>query len=338
MHSRSTAALLAVLLLPASALALPSGRESRPDPARLPAFPSYVSRVHDAIVGLRVQAAADAPSSARLGAQRTGTGLVFDARGYAVTVSYLLLDAVSVEARTRDGRTLPGRVAAFDLDTGLGVVQLEGGAPWPAVTLGDSRDVRPGMLTGMVGTDEDNELVWVTGALQAVQPFAANWEYMLDRALILAPVSPSWSGNAVVDDRGRVIGIASLRLGEPPHVNLAIPIEKFVAVKDELIVSGRVLSRRPRPWLGLYTANVNGGVIVDGFSDTGPAGRAGFRKGDRIIQVDGVGVRSREEFYERLWRRQAGDVVELKIVRDHVVHVIGVRSVDRHRLLAPPTR
>jgi S1-C subfamily serine protease len=327
-----------VLLLPAPALPAPTGREARPDPARLPVFPSYVSRVHEGVVALRVRAAEDAPSSSRLGAQRAGSGLVFDARGYAVTVSYLLLDAVSIEARTRDGRALPARVAALDLDTGLGVVKLEGGAPWPTVTLGDSRDARPGMLTGTVGADDDNELVWVTGALQAIRPFSANWEYMLDRALILAPASPSWGGSAVVDDRGRVIGIASLRLGAPPHVNLAIPIEKFVAVKDELIAGGRVVSRRPRPWLGLYTANVKGAVVVDGFSETGPAGRAGFQKGDRIIRVDGAGVRSQEEFYERLWRRQAGDVVEVVVVRDEVVHVIGVRSVDRHRLFTRPAR
>ena len=72
---------------------------------------------------------------------------------------------------------------------------------------------------------------------------------------------------------GAVVGITSLRLGEAPHVNLAIPIEKFLPGKDELLASGRVASRAPRPWLGLYTASLDGrGVVVSGMSPSGPRG------------------------------------------------------------------
>ena len=149
-------------------------------------------------------------------------------------------------------------MVGLDLDTGLGVVKLEGDGPWPAATLGDSGAVAAGARTGTVGVDEDNDLVQVTGTVHAVRRFSAYWEYMLDRAIIVAPASPQWGGSAVVNERGEVIGIASLRLGEPPHVNLAIPIEKFVPVKDELIASGRIVSRPPRPWLGLYTVAVAG--------------------------------------------------------------------------------
>ena len=327
--------LLAVLLVPVPAFAARSNREARPDPASLPALPSYIQQIHPAVVGVRVRADERAPSSARLGSQRVGSGVLFDSRGYVVTVSYLLLDAVTIEARLRDGRTVPARVAALDLDTGLGVIRLEGEGTWPAATLGDSRDARPGMLTGTVGVGEDDDLVWVSGSLQAIRRFSAYWEYMLDRALILAPASPSWGGSAVVDERGRVIGIASLRLGAEPHVNLAIPIEKFVAIKDELLASGRVVSRRPRPWLGLYTISAEGAVVVDGFSESGPALRAGFRKGDHIIGVDGADVRSQEEFYEQLWRAQAGDVIQISVRRAGNVRVIPVPSIDRYRLYGP---
>src|SRR5438094_771159 len=154
---------------------------------------------------------------------------------------------------------------------------------------------------------------------------------------IVSPSSPAWGGSAVVNAAGEVIGVASLRLGDPPHVNLAIPIEKFTPVKDELIATGRVMSRRPRPWLGLYTAAIKGGVVVDDFAPAGPARTAGFRKGDRIVSVNGVTVVSQEEFYEQLWRGQAGDVVQVAVQRGGGVHVISVRSMDRYLLLRPLT-
>jgi S1-C subfamily serine protease len=159
---------------------------------------------------------------------------------------------------------------------------------------------------------------------------------MLDRAFIVTPASPSWGGSAVVDDAGRVIGVASLRLGDPPHVNLAIPIETFAPVKDEIIVSGRVASRPPRPWLGLHTAATPRGVFVEGFSPSGPAAGAGFRPGDRIVALNDVAIASQEQFYEVLWRGQAGDVVRVAVQRDDRVRVISVRTADRYRGLRLP--
>ena len=81
--------------------------------------------------------------------------------------------------------------------------------------------------------------------VQAVRPFAAAWEYMLDRAFIVTPYNAAFGGAALVNAAGSVIGVTSLRLGAAPHVNLAIPIDKFLAGKDELLAQGRVTSRAP---------------------------------------------------------------------------------------------
>ena len=333
MRRAVTLALALLLLLPPLTFGAPSsGQERRLHPGEVSVLPSFVRRVEPAVVSLRIRSADGATSSARLGSRRFGSGVIFDQRGYVLTVSYLLLDAVTIEARGRDGRAVPARVVGLDLDAGLGVVKLAGNGPWPAATLGDSSTVVPGARTGTVGVDEDNDLVQVSGAVHAVRRFAAYWEYMLDRAIIVTPASPQWGGSAVVNERGEVVGIASLRLGDPPHVNLAIPIEKFVPVKDELIDSGRIASRPPRPWLGLYTVSMPAGLFVSELSPVGPASRAGFRQGDRILKVNGVAVASQEEFYEQLWSRRAGDLIELSVQRDNQVRTISVPSVDRHRL------
>ena len=332
MKGPTVSALLALLLLPALAGAAPRAETPRLDPRQAPTLPSYVQRVEPALVGLSVKADPARPSSTRLGAQRFGSGVLFDARGYAVTVSYVVLDAVAIEARLRDGRTVRARLVGLDLDAGLAVVKLEGDGPWPVAELAPSTDLAVGARTGTAGVDEDGDLVHATTTLKAVRRFSAFWEYMLDRALLMAPSMASWGGSAAVDERGRVVGIVSLRLGEAPYVSLAIPSEKLLAVKDELISAGRVISRRPRPWLGLYTAASAGRVVVDGFNESGPARTAGFQMGDQIVGVNGVTVTSQEEFYEALWRRQAGDTIEVSVRRNDRVRVIPVHSIDRHRL------
>jgi S1-C subfamily serine protease len=296
-------------------------------------LPTYVRHVRPAVVALSVTAPAEAPSSARLGARRAGSGVIFDARGYVVTVAYLVLDADRIEARTREGRTVEGRLVGVDLDAGLAVVRLEGAGPWAAAALGDSRDLTAGAVVGTVGADEDNELVYAAATLQGVRRFSAFWEYMLPRAFIVSPAIESWGGSAMVDERGHLVGVVSLRLGEEPaYVNMAIPLETFLPVKDELIATGRVGSRRPRPWIGLHTRASPDGVFVDGFNEAGPARTAGFRKGDRVVGVNGVRVRTQEEFYEQMWRGRAGDTIEVAVRRDDAVRVIRVRSIDRTTL------
>ena len=321
-----------IACLPAAVAAAPRSTEPRAHPRDVASVPTYVDKVESALVGLKVRARANALSSSRLGVHRFATGVVFDARGYALTVSYAVMDAVEIEAVRRDGRTTAARVVGYDLDAGLGVVQLEGEG-WNAAKLGQSRDVGEGTLTGTVGVDEDNELVHVTGTVRSVRRFSASWEYMLERAFIVAPASPQWGGSALVNERGEVVGIGSLRLGAAPHTNMVIPIERFVPVKDEVIATGRVQSRTPRPWLGLYTSADDTGVTVDGFSPIGPAAQAGFQRGDRIVGINGIDVKSQEEFYETLWRHRAGDIITVSVQREDRLVKIPVKSADRHQTL-----
>src|SRR5213080_225929 len=95
-------------------------------------------------------------------------------------------------------------------------------------------------------------------------------------------------------------------------------------------ISGR--AHALAPWLGLITSAGDGGIVVDGFNDAGPARGAGFRRGDRVVGVDGVRVATQEEFYERLWRRRAGDTIKVAVRRGGDERVIPVRSMDRYTL------
>lgn len=329
---RWAAAALLGLSLAAPALGAPRDTDRRLHPRHVSPLPSQVRRVAPAVVGLHVEVPRDRPSAATLGAERWGSGVIFDAdRGYLLTASYVLLDAARIEVSLRDGRKVPARLTGLDLEVGVGVARLEGRGPWPAASLGDSTGVAAGAVTGTVGVSDDGELVATPSRVEAVRPFAASWEYMLDRAFIVTPANAAFGGAPLVDAAGAVIGVTTLRLGAPPHVNLAVPIEKFLAGKDELLARGRVLSRAPRPWLGLYTEPGEGGVRVSGLSPFGPSGAAGLRPGDVIVELNGRAVTSREEFYRELWRAPMDQDVHMTVRRTGGTEAIAVRPVDRYR-------
>jgi S1-C subfamily serine protease len=216
MPRRILTALALALVVPAATLAAPRGSVERPDVRTLSALPSYIQRVERAVVGIRVLVPRDRPSVLTLGPERAGSGVIFDATaGYALTVSYVLLDAERIEARLRDGRTVPARLVGLDLEVGLGVIQLEGAGPWPAAAFGDSSKVAAGQPTGTVGVSDDGDLVATPGRIEEVRAFSAAWEYMLDRAFIVARHNAAFGGGVVVDTKGAVIeprtGSAGLR-------------------------------------------------------------------------------------------------------------------------------
>jgi S1-C subfamily serine protease len=328
--------LLALVVLTAwstAALAAPRAQTTAPEPGQLSPLPSYVRLVEPAVVGIAVQVPPNRPSAPTLGVERWGSGVIFDAKeGYALSVSYVLLDAEQIEVRLRDGRKVPGKLVGLDLEVGLGVVKLQGKGPWPAASFGDSTKTAAGDVTGTVGVVEDGSLVATAGHVDVVRPFSAAWEYMLDRAFIVSPYNRAFGGAAVVDAGGRVVAVASLRLGEAPYVNLAIPVQKFLAGRDELLSRGRVVSRRARPWLGLYTVPHEGDLIVAGVSPVGPARAAGFRQGDVIVRLNGAKVESQEDFYTRLWQGAVDDEVQVVVQRAARFEAISVRPADRYRV------
>ena len=156
--TRLALALLLAALSPAVLTAAPRGAEPRVDPRQLSALPSYVQRVEPAIVGLQVEVPRDRPSALTLGAERWGSGVIFDAAGHVLTVSYIVLDAQRIEATLRDGRKVPARLVALDLEVGVGVVKLEGPGPWPVAALGDSTKAAAGDVVGTVGVTDDGRL------------------------------------------------------------------------------------------------------------------------------------------------------------------------------------
>ena len=137
----------------------------------------------------------------------------------------------------------------------------------------------------------------VQASIVAKQEFAGYWEYLLDEAIFIAPAHPSWGGAALVGADGKLLGIGSLRLqmsrnGETADINMVVPINLLPPILDDLLTRGQV-SKPPRPWLGAFSAESDGEVVVMSVAEGGPAAQAGLRPGDIISDIrDGRGRRS----------------------------------------------
>jgi serine protease Do len=329
----ATVALLAVLVAPV----VPAVGQRDQAPVLGPTTPAYVQRVAPAVVGIQTKIPLDRPSVLTLGPVRAGSGVIFDPAGYVITVGYILTDAALIQVSLRDGRTVPARFIGQDYESGIGIVKLEGAGPWPYAPLGNSSTVAAGDPAAIVGVDSENAMTATPGSIQEIKRFSGYWEYLLERAFIVSPANPSFGGSPLVNPQGEVIGVTSLRLGDPPHVNLAIPIEYFLAVREELLREGRVKSRPPRPWLGLYTVEAPQGLLVAGASPSGPAIDAGFERGDVIVRLNGEKVEGQEDFYRKIWKTVVGKEVSIVVLRDEKFQVISVRTIDRHALGRTPS-
>ena len=294
----------------------------------------------DAVVKLSIKAVDEARTADTLGAEREGTGIVIDAkRGLILTIGYLILEAASILVMTRDGRIYPASVAGFDHATGFGLVRALSGLSSAAVALGDSGSVRELHVVSVAahGAAGGNS----SAAVVARRRFTGWWEYMIDEAIFTAPPRYEHSGAGLLDDRGELVGIASLWVSDALEVgaafpgNMFVPTDLFKPLLDDLLATGR--RRGPaRPWLGVYSEQQEGHLFVSRTLPDSPAAHAGLQRGDVILGIAGQSIAGQGDFYRKLWASgEAGCDIALHVLHDKAVKRIVVRSADRMDYLRP---
>jgi S1-C subfamily serine protease len=117
---------------------------------------------------------------------------------------------------------------------------------------------------------------------------------------------------------------------------MVVPIDLLPPILDDLLTYGRP-NRPPRPWLGLYAAEVEDAIVVAGLSDRGPASKTGLKPGDRILAVRDEPVASLAAFWRRVWASgPAGSEVVLQVARDKETMKVRIPSTDRTRMMNAP--
>ena len=290
------------------------------------------------VVGLHSIVPPDAFSAETLGTERAGNGVLID-DGLVLTIGYLITEAEAVWLHLGDGRVVEGHALGFDMESGFGLVQALGRPGIEPLRFGSSaaRKVGDRVVIGGAGGRTRS----VASQIVAKQEFAGYWEYLLDEAIFTYPAHPNWGGAGMISASGELIGIGSLQLervreNRAEHVNMIVPIDLLKPVLDDLRKFGRV-NKPARPWLGMYTTEIDNRVVIVSVASRGPAARAELKAGDVILGVSGDKITSQSQFYRKLWSLGAAGVdVPLTIHHEGVTFDVTLSSTDRAKLLKAP--
>ncbi len=301
--------------------------------AHLPLSGGATPDVAAAIVKLGIRVPAHARTAQTLGTEREGTGAVISEGGLILTIGYLLLEATSILVLTSDGRVLPATVAGFDHATGFGLVRAAQPVACRPLEFGDSLhldELQPALVVTHPAAGGLSSV-----SVTARRSFTGWWEYALDNAIFTAPARDNHSGAALLDAEGRLLGVGSLFVGDVLDTgaafpgNMFVPIDLLAPILGELESHGRRRAS-PRPWLGVYSEELRGHVVITQTLPDSPAARAGVKRGDVILAVGNEAIGSQAEFYRLLWASgDAGTVVALKLWRDNTVREVVLASIDR---------
>jgi S1-C subfamily serine protease len=294
---------------------------------------AWVEELAAAVVRIKTHINPEGRTIEGLGREREGSGVLIDSDGLVLTIGYLIVEAYAAEIVTNEGRTVPASVVGYDHESGFGLLRTLEPLKLKPMALGKSSEVK----------ERDPVLIASFGGAAMVAPayvvakreFAGSWEYMLDDALFTSPPHPAWSGAALIDRAGKLVGIGSLIVGDAigggdkTPGNMFVPIDRLPPILADLIASGRI-SGPGRPWLGLNAEELRGRLFVSRVTPGGPADKAGVKRGDVIVGVKGEPPKSLADFYRKVWAQgDAGVSVPLEVLQDSQVRRLDVKSINR---------
>ena len=297
---------------------------------------SSLDQLVSAVVRIKTFIDPDGRSVSNLGREREGSGIVIDESGLVLTIGYLMVEAHGAEVVTNAGRTVPATVVGYDHETGFGLLRATEPLRIKPLAIGRSADIK----------EKDPELVASYGGAAMVRPvhvasvreFTGSWEYLVSRAIFTTPPHPAWSGAALINREGKLVGVGSLIVGdalggggggEGTAGNMFVPIDLLMPILGDLLANGRV-SGPGKPWLGVNASEVGGRVVVGRIMPGSPAEKSGLKRGDIIVGIDGAATKTLGEFYRKLWAvGAAGVTVPLDVLQSGDARRVDVLSANR---------
>src|SRR5258705_3131665 len=225
-----------------------------------------------------------------------GSGFIVSPTGYILTNNHVIEDATRIIVGLQSGEKYRGKVVGVDSETDVAVIKIDAPHDLPTVTLGDSNAAQVGDWVLAMGSPFGLDQTVTAGIISKKEretPYFTNFQRFLQTD---AAINRGNSGGPLVNMRGEVIGINSqiaTSTGDYNGIGFALPSNEARFVYEQVKASGKVR----RGYLGIYLDSVKaefaqvyhlpearGAVVTDIRDAEGPAGRAGIKANDVIIE------------------------------------------------------
>ncbi len=262
-----------------------------------------------------------------------GSGVLATSDGYIITNHHVIgARPQRIEVTLYSGETLEGKTVWSDSTLDLAIVKIDG-TDYPHCTLGDAKTVRVGENVVAIGNPLSMQfertvtagIISAIGRSISIETDDGEMGYMEDLIQTDAAINSGNSGGPLINERGEVVGINTIKVTSAEGMGFAVPINVCASIIDRLKKVGQFKT----PYLGLYAYtpeaaryleldnNIKEGMFVAKLDTDGPAFSAGIRYGDVIVAINGVAVNTMLSLREELYKNQSGEEIILEFIRNH---------------------
>ena len=272
--------------------------------------------------------------------QGLGSGVIVDSGGYILTNNHVVEDADEITVRLADGREFDAEVIGTDPPTEIAVIRIKA-SNLPVAKLGASKKMEVGDWVLAVGAPFGLDQTVTSGIISATGRHGVGITDYENFIQTDAAINPGNSGGPLVNMNGEVIGIntaIATRSGGYMGIGFAVPIDMAREVAKRLREKGTVV----RGWLGvgiqpltkdmaesMKLKDKEEGVLVSQVFDDGPAGKAGVKVGDVILEFNGKRVTNPADLQSAVAWTDPGARADVVIIRDGKRRTLQVKVEKR---------
>jgi S1-C subfamily serine protease len=267
--------------------------------------------------------------------QGVGSGVIVSGEGHILTNHHVVDsggERLQLLVRLGDGRDFPARVVGTDSETDLALLKIKAPADNPPapIMFADSEKIRVGDWCLAIGSPFGYNHSVTVGVVSAKHRRAQLAQPYQDFIQTDAAINPGNSGGALVNLRGELVGINSAIVSETggsDGVGFAIASNLVLWVKDQLVEHGRVR----RGYLGVRMVDRDGpgGAVIHMVEPDSPAGTAGLKERDVLIEFDGKPVTGQSDVFFKVAEASPGSPVTVKVLRDKKEREFKVELAER---------
>jgi len=256
-----------------------------------------------------------------------GSGVIIDGkRGFILTNAHVVTQSESISVALKDEREFQAQIVGVDPNSDLAVLKIGHPEDLPAIDMGNSQDLMIGETVVAIGNPFGFSHTVTTGVISSLNRSVRTEDAVYhDFIQTDASINPGNSGGPLLNIHGDLIGINTAIYAKAQGIGFAIPINKAKRIVSDLIQYGEVVLS----WTGLFLQNLDKdlahylkvpldkGVIVKDVEADSPAVSAGIHKGDIILRLEKIPIRSVDDYQQALKKFAIDTKVAIDILRDN---------------------